>query len=432
MSNKLFNSFRVFEEKEDHQKVIESVSRDIPFIGTKLWILIFAILLASLGLNVNSTAVIIGAMLISPLMGPIIGMGLGVGIHNFGMVRSSIFNFLFAIAVSLVASTAYFLVTPIKEGHSEILARTSPNIFDVLIAFFGGLAGILATASRFKGNVIAGMAIATALMPPLCTAGYGLATLNWNYFFGALYLFIINSVFIALATFITVRLLKFPYLHLPDPKAEKRANRIIWIIVLFTLIPSVYFGYDIVENNKFIKRANRFIEIEGKLPNDYLLQKNIDADNKKITLTYGGKPITNEEIIKLKSELKDYDLGDATLLIQQGFSFLNDVNDKATVDQLTATFELKSRELEDLKRKADSLVQVKILSTQVYKELKVQYPGLANAVFSPMEIQNDTLQKHPYFVWLDFKEKISKQDQTKIVKWLSVRLNRDSLILKVE
>lgn len=432
MSNKLFNSFRVFEEKEDHQKVIESVSRDIPFIGTKLWILIFAILLASLGLNVNSTAVIIGAMLISPLMGPIIGMGLGVGIHNFGMVRSSIFNFLFAIAVSLVASTAYFLVTPIKEGHSEILARTSPNIFDVLIAFFGGLAGILATASRFKGNVIAGMAIATALMPPLCTAGYGLATLNWNYFFGALYLFIINSVFIALATFITVRLLKFPYLHLPDPKAEKRANRIIWIIVLFTLIPSVYFGYDIVENNKFIKRANRFIEMEGKLPNDYLLQKNIDADNKKITLTYGGKPITEEEIMKLKSELKDYDLGDATLLIQQGFSFLNDVNDKATVDQLTATFELKSRELEDLKRKSDSLVQINLLSTQVFKELKVQYPGLVNAVFSPMEIQNDTVEGHPYFVWLDFKERISKQDRTKIVKWLGVRLNKDSLVLKVE
>jgi uncharacterized hydrophobic protein (TIGR00271 family) len=173
-----FDKFKLNAEKEELQTVITNIDNGVVFRGTNLWVLIFAIFVASLGLNVNSTAVIIGAMLISPLMGPIMGIGLGIGINDVPLLRKAIYNFLIATGVALTTSTIFFLLSPLNEAHSEILARTSPTIYDVLIALFGGFAGIIATSSKQKGNVIPGVAIATALMPPLCTAGYGLATLQ--------------------------------------------------------------------------------------------------------------------------------------------------------------------------------------------------------------------------------------------------------------
>ncbi|MDE6547597.1 MAG: DUF389 domain-containing protein, partial [Muribaculaceae bacterium] len=159
------------------QEEAENVIREgVSFRGTNIIVLIIAIFIASLGLNTNSTAVIIGAMLISPLMGPIIGIGLAVGIQDFELMKRSFRNLLAAAFFSVITSCVYFLISPVNEGHSELLARTSPTIYDVFIAFFGGSAGILAIASKVKGNVIPGVAIATALMPPLCTVGYGLAT----------------------------------------------------------------------------------------------------------------------------------------------------------------------------------------------------------------------------------------------------------------
>jgi uncharacterized hydrophobic protein (TIGR00271 family) len=206
---RILDNFKLANEREDFQLVKDDIEKEIQFSRTNLWILIFAILIASLGLLTNSTTVIIGAMLISPLMGPIMGLGFGIAINDLQLLKRSILNFLFASSVSLTISTSFFLLTPIHEATSEILHRTSPNIYDALIALFGGLAGMVATSSKLKGNVIPGVAIATALMPPLCTAGYGLANLNPKYFFGALYLFFINTVFIALATLVTARLLKF-------------------------------------------------------------------------------------------------------------------------------------------------------------------------------------------------------------------------------
>ena len=250
-----FNRFKLLGEKEEYHVIIENITNGISFRGTNLWVLIFAIFIASLGLNVNSTAVIIGAMLISPLMGPIMGLGLGLGINDLKLLRRSLSNYVFAVMVGLVTSTFYFIITPINSAHSELLARTYPTIYDVLIAFFGGLAGIVATSSKLKGNVIPGVAIATALMPPLCTAGYGLATLHWNYFFGAFYLFFINTVFIATATLLTVRLLKVPLKKLPDLRSEKRTKRIIIVLLVCTLAPSIYFGYDIVQQDRFFKNV---------------------------------------------------------------------------------------------------------------------------------------------------------------------------------
>ena len=201
----LRNLFSLHEDKESELKTIENIKKNTIFKGTNLWILAFAILIASIGLNVNSAAVIIGAMLISPLMGPIMGVGLSLGIYDFELLKQAIRNLLIATIIGLFISSLYFSITPLNEAQSELLARTYPTIYDVLIAFVGGLTGIVAGSRSEKGNAIPGVAIATALMPPLCTAGYGLATYNFGIFLGAFYLYLINCVFICLATFLFVR-----------------------------------------------------------------------------------------------------------------------------------------------------------------------------------------------------------------------------------
>ena len=216
-----------------------------------------AILVASVGLNMNSTAVIIGAMLISPLMGPINGMGYGIATYDMPLFRRAVKNFTFAVGVSLITSALYFFITPVSTAHSELLARTSPTIYDVLIAFFGGLAGILAISSKLKGNVIPGVAIATALMPPICTAGYGLATLQFNFVFGALYLFTINTVFIAVAALLVCQVLKFPIRSVVDPQKRKGVNRIISAVLLITTVPSIILGYNLVQQENFNEAAIR-------------------------------------------------------------------------------------------------------------------------------------------------------------------------------
>ena len=201
--------FNLMPDKEDEQEVIRQISQGVSFRGANLWVLIFAIFIASLGLNVNSPAVIIGAMLISPLMGPIIGMGTAVGINDVDLLRRAARNFGIATLISVLTATIYFLITPLSDAHSELLARTAPTLYDVLIATCGGAAGVIALCTKGKGNVIPGVAIATALMPPLCTAGYGLATGHFLYFLGAFYLFFINTVFISLATYVGVRTLRY-------------------------------------------------------------------------------------------------------------------------------------------------------------------------------------------------------------------------------
>ena len=251
--------FDLHEDKERESITIEDISKGVEFKGTNLWVLIFAIFIASIGLNVNSTAVVIGAMLISPLMGPIMGIGLGAGINDFGLIKKAFRNLAIAVAISVLTSSLYFLITPLHEAQSELLARTYPTLWDVLIAFFGGLAGIVVGSRKEKTNAIPGVAIATALMPPLCTAGYGLANLNWYYFFGAFYLFFINSVFISVATFLIVRFLGYPKKHFDDPSMELRVKRYITIFVLVTLIPSVYLAYHLVQRTLFEQNARNFI-----------------------------------------------------------------------------------------------------------------------------------------------------------------------------
>lgn len=366
-------------------------------------------------------------------MGPIMGIGLGIGINDASLLRKAIYNLAIATGVALTTSTFFFLVSPLSDAHSEILARTSPTIYDVLIAGFGGFAGIIAISSKHKGNVIPGVAIATALMPPLCTAGYGLATWQFNYFFGAVYLFIINTVFIALATFIIVRLLHFPYKHLQNKKADKIARRVVWFVALATLIPSIYFGYDLVQQNRFIKKANRFITNEAHFPNDYLLNKNIDAKAGTITLVFGGKEISQSEIEQLKSELVKYDLSPAALEIKQGFAYIAEARSNTQNEQLTLLTQALAHK-EECERKirtlVDSLEKNELLSKQVYWEIKSQYPVVKNAVIQPSLIYTDSsAPKHTVVVLLSTASVLPKQERVKLENWLRVRLNQQHIFL---
>lgn len=428
-----FDKFRLNDEKEELETVITNIENGVVFRGTNLWILIFAIFVASLGLNVNAPAVIIGAMLISPLMGPIMGIGLGIGIADAALLRKAIYNYSIATAVALATSTVFFLLSPLNDAHSEILARTSPTIYDVLIALCGGLAGMIAVSSKQKGNVIPGVAIATALMPPLCTAGYGLATLQLGYFVGAFYLFIINTVFIALATFIIVRFLHFPYKHLQNKNAETTAYRIVGLIALLTVLPSLYFGYDMVQQNKFTKNANRFINAEAHFTNDYLLNKKIDAKSRKITLVFGGKEITQEEIQTLTGQLKKYDLQSATLDIKQGFAYLNEVNtmlEREQANQLTAALEDKEKQLKLMQQQLDSINYQHRVSNQIYYELKAQYPLLKSAIIQPTYIVKDSsVSEQTFLILLTLTQKLSSQEKLKLENWLKVRLNQENINL---
>lgn len=428
----ILRHFRLSREKEEFDNVMANIYKGVPYRGTNLWILVFAIFIASLGLNVNSTAVIIGAMLISPLMGPIIGLGFSVGINDSQLLKKSIFNYFFAAGVGLATSTVYFLISPLNDAHSEILARISPNIYDVLIAIFGGFAGILAICSKQKGNVIPGVAIATALMPPLCTAGYGLATLKWTYFFGSFYLFFINTVFIALATLITVRLLKFPLVHLPDAKDEKRSRMLVWIVVLITLIPSIYFGYDFVQKNRFEQRANKFIDTESFFPNDYLLKKTVDSKNKKIILVYGGAPIEKEQIDTLKMKLKLYDLPDSALTVRQGFAYLSGGQNPGKNTQVDVALNDKLAQLEFMQRAIDSIAVQDKLSTQIFRELRILYPGVNSFVLQPARVNTDSLNKKLTIGIIQTKEVLSEREKITIANWLKIRVKDSTVKLYAE
>jgi uncharacterized hydrophobic protein (TIGR00271 family) len=422
MLNRAIAAFRLFGEREQVANVIENIEKGVVFKGTNLWILIAAIFIASLGLNVNSTAVIIGAMLISPLMGPIMGIGLSLGINDLKLLKKSLSNFLLAGFVSLVTSTLYFLISPLNEAHSEILARTSPNIYDALIALFGGFAGILATSSRQKGNVIPGVAIATALMPPLCTAGFGLANLNPYYFLGAFYLYLINSVFIAWATYLTVKLLKFPAKEFEDPNRGRRSSRLITAIVLLTLIPSIYLAIKFIRDIDFETKAKNYIANETSIEGNYLLESKIDAPTKSIKLVYGGKDISEEQYDSLKFRLNNYGIDEKSLSIRQGFSMLGRKQIEKKIEVLAEALMQKDDRINELKAATDSAKQLHKLSAQLLDEIKTQYPQMQSFYLSGTG-EIDSTGKKIILAAAELSKPLKTSDRLKLEDWLRVRLS---------
>lgn len=430
--------------KENEEATVESIRNGVEFRGTNLWVLIFATFIASLGLNVNSTAVIIGAMLISPLMGPIMGVGLSVGINDFELMKRSLKNYFIATVFSVTTATVYFAFTPLNEVQSELLARTSPTIYDVFIALVGGLAGIVALATKEKGNVIPGVAIATALMPPLCTAGFGLGTGNWLYFLGAFYLYFINSVFISLATFIGVRVMGFRRKEFVDKERQRLVSRYIIIIAVVTMCPAVYLTYGIVKETIYQSAANDFISAELQFPGSLVLSRDISYSDRQIRVVLLGKEVPDDKIEQARQRMEGYRLDNTTLTVVQGEGN-NDLR-QLTVSELKSSvmedfYRRSSQQLAAQERENDSLRQELMfysgmhpVGSHIGEELRALFPYVSSVYISrglELDIDSACVDTVTYAV-VGCKRKVSRADRKKIGDWLKVRVAADGFKLIIE
>lgn len=419
-------------QAEAEQAIREGVS----FRGMNSLILVVAIFIASLGLNTNSTAVIIGAMLISPLMGPIIGMGLAVGVHDFELMKRSFRNLAIAASISVLTSCVYFMISPVNESHSELLARTTPTIYDVFIGFFGGAAGILALGAKNKGNVIPGVAIATALMPPLCTAGYGLATLQLHYLFGALYLFFINSVFIAVATYAGVKLMKYDLKSFADPVRAKRVRRTVYIIAGLTMLPAIYLTYSMFLQNNFTSNCSRFVNSQFNFPNTQVLsyKSSMTKQGRTLTVALMGKPLPQDSLLTaMTDKLDQYHLGGTQLKIIQG-SAVQDVDvEKTSGAMLSSMYALTQQTIERQQSVIDSLrTRMALIAANdsmgaiISPELKVVFPkvrdiAVTTAVVSAVDSARlDTLN----LVLVKYSKPMNAAETARFRQYLEARLNR--------
>jgi len=439
-----------FRHDTDRDATIDAIKNDIPFKGATAWILICSIFVASIGLNANSTAVVIGAMLISPLMGPILGVGLSIAINDIDTLKKSLINLATMIVLSLLTAFLFFYLFPLRDETSELLGRVKPDIRDVLIAFFGGLALIIARTKKGTiASVIFGVAIATALMPPLCTAGYGLAVGNWEYFGGAMYLFGINTVFIGLATFLVLKVLRFPMLKYANSAKRKRIGQFATFLAIIVMVPAVWTFINVLNESRFENDAKAFIskELEG-LPNANYIKKNatytyIPKGNSKIQLVpFGTDEISEETKRLLKLRFQDYNaLSENTQLD------INQVKSR-TINNLEYMEELRTRDSLDLMSQKQKIVflenQVSRLSRlernqvpfeEIVKEAEINYEKLESISYANQITSNfskiDTLVVFSV-KWNDSlaTEASILKDNTKLEKWLKLKLKLDTLVVK--
>ncbi|SHF82505.1 DUF389 domain-containing protein [Chryseobacterium sp. OV279] len=407
------------EEKKD--KVLDNVTSNISFRGSNLWILACAIIIASVGLNVNSTAVIIGAMLISPLMGPIVGAGFALGTDDFPLLKKSIKNLLIATVVSLLVSAVYFYLSPFKDVQSELLARTSPNIYDVLIAFFGGLVGVIAITRVEKGNPIPGVAIATALMPPLCTAGFGLATFNFSYFFGAFYLYTINCFFICIATFLVVKYLKYPS-SLIGNKYEKRIRYSISFLMIVMIVPSFYLAYNLYNEKKFTKTAEQFIQKEFDNNGYTVIYKKINyhLNPRTIDVAFINKKFTPAEVEAYNKMLISSGLSNTKLNIRQNTSDLKS-EILSEINKADRHISEKDIAISQLRQQLD---MYKISDSTLMKELQILYPDMKRISYGKIEQYPHTDSMKLQFAIIYSGENIN---EPQLKSWLRQRLHEENI-----
>ena len=367
----------------DTDDAAERIKNSIWFQGPNVWILAFSIVIASVGLNVNSTAVIIGAMLISPLMGPIIGIGLSLGTYDFDLLREALKNLLIMVLISLAASTFFFLISPLSlVNATELEARTSPTIYDVLIALFGGLAGILENSRKERGTVLSGVAIATALMPPLCTAGYGLAHLSARFFFGALYLFLINCVFITIATYLMVRYLHFRKVDNPNPVISSRRIRLMSLILFLFIAPSLWSAFNLIRSNNFERNVRDFVTEKRVYGKTYLYDYRIVRDKgRKVILYITGNPLSPADSTNIYMTAAKWDIRpDQLRLVHQNIGMSQDEMNamiRGIYDHTNYELTRKEQEMEALKTRIDSLT------------------SLVSRLLPPSSEEPDTLQRNP-------------------------------------
>ena len=430
--------FNALPDKTDETAIVEQISDGVTFRGANLWVLIFAIFIACLGLNLNSTAVIIGAMLISPLMGPIIGMGLAVGRADLELLKRSLTNYGVSTVISVLTAALYFQLTPLTEAQSELLARTSPTLYDVLIALFGGAAGILALSTGGKGNVIPGVAIATALMPPLCTAGYGLAMGEWSFFFGACYLFFINTVFIALATYLGVRLLQFKPKQFVDKARLAVVNRYITVIVVVTMLPAVYMTTQIIRQSVFENHVKQFVKQELNHPGTRILSEQADRETKTLDVVALGAALPKEMIEAARQRLADYQLADYQLNVIQGAqsdSLLLARNNAGTQQSLSGLDQqqlaLQTERVAQLERETADYRRLDALAREIGGEVKAVCPKVESIGLSKItETPVDSGAVRSYVLAVaNSRTPLPATDRDRLAQWLKVRTQADSLRL---
>ncbi len=426
MISNFFDFIDLHNGEERKEKVAETIKTNISFRGSNLWVLACAIVIASVGLNVNSTAVIIGAMLISPLMGPIVGAGFALAIYDFDLLKKSVKNLLIATVVSLFVATIYFFFSPFKEIQSELLARTSPNIYDVLIAFFGGLVGVIALTRVEKGNPIPGVAIATALMPPLCTAGYGLAVMNLPFFLGAFYLYCINCFFICISTFLIIRYLKYPVVKILNTKFEKLIKYGITVLILVLIIPSFYLAYNLFEEKKYRQNVEQFITNEFINKNFTLIFRQIkfNSNPKKIELAFLTKKFTDEELKLLNQKLEQYDIPNTELNIKQDTKDLKGeiLNELGNQNKILSEKDILINTLQS------ELSEYKIDNTETIKEISILFPELKDVSIGRHIINPNTDSTKTMTVLLYQTDDTNKEfDKNKIDQWLKQKFKTNEI-----
>lgn len=445
-----------FRDETDRTATIEAIKADIPFKGATAWILIFAVFVASVGLNADSTAVVIGAMLISPLMGPILGVGMSIAINDIDTLKKSMINLATMIVLSLIASFLFFYLFPLNEDNSELLGRTKPDIRDVLIAFFGGLSLMVARTKKGTiASVIFGVAIATALMPPLCTAGYGLSQGNWEYFLGAMYLFLINTIFIALATFLVLKLLRFPMLKYVNSLRRKRIAQLASLTAVVAMVPAILTFLNVLKESGYEQDYAKFLEKEiYNNTNLWLQREKMDMEGKTIRLFFNGE-VNDVTVSDLNNEIKAYkNIKDFELMIDgnktRSFDKLSESLDRAynQLDEKEIIIQGLQKRITDLEqtiadlnnsREQDAIARNEkaIAFSRISKDAKIRYMEMeqidfAHILSSKDFINIDTIPQVTITWNSSVPDSIINIKELELRTWLQTQMQLDTLFIKRE
>ncbi len=423
----------------DYENASASIRKNITFKGTNVFILACAIIIASVGLNVNSIPVIIGAMLISPVMGPILGFGLGLGTEDNDLVKNSLKNFVVMVVISILASSLYFLLSPLSLANpSELLARTNPTIYDVLIALFGGLAGIIETSRKDKGSVITGVAIATALMPPLCTVGYGISIWKGSVIFGALYLFLINSVFIALATFAAVKYFRFPIVETSGETKKHLPKSAVYLILLIVIVPSIITAISVIKENNFITHAERVVAENKNLGKCFIYDHKATYSRKdpKLELFLAGETLTDEAKERLYKSAEEYGITRKQIVFHEDATNMR--QELSEVEILKGIYEHTDQQIKTL---TDSIGKLEATLSDykskeipveaISKELFAQYPTITEVSLSrgsSMKSANEGATEQ-IIAFITTDQPMDNELHDRIERWLKVRLNSENVMV---
>ena len=413
-----------------------SIRNNIEFKGPNAWILAVAVISASVGLNVNSIPVVIGAMLISPLMGPIFGLGLGLGVNDIQLMKSSGKNLLVMVIISLAVSFLYFIITPLSLSNpTELLARTSPTFYDVLIALFGGFAGILEQCRKDKGTVFSGVAIATALMPPLCTAGYGLACGEFSYFLGALYLFVINCTFIMLATYVGVKYFRFRPTEYQDEAIGKRTKRLTTALIIIFIIPSIWSAVLLIQQNNFNVNASSFAEHRSTYGKSVLYDYKIDhKENTTLTLFFTGETLSERDKDELYSVAAEYDIKKEEIKIRDySLEEKSDMNAfKDIYEKKESIISAKEQEIVLLKNELDKIKSTELEYDKISKEIFSIKSSVSDISITKGHIYNrDSTSRHDVIsVVVSSRDSIDTDELKELKEWLKVRMNTEYIEMR--